>query len=253
MTAGQKQGPYLGSPYLGITGFTTAAEARHALGLLPPSSRRLLMIGVLASNRTCAGLPERNPRRNPAVEAIPGIFPDHPRALNLVHYYTDEPATLGRQLADLAGRAGPNLHGFQINVAWPTRADLEELRSSRSGLRIVLQMGDGRLAGSPREAAREARELAGLADDVLLDASAGRGRPLDPAAVLPFLRELADAGLGLGVAGGLCAASLRVLAPLLAEFPDLSFDAESRLRDEEDRLDLERVREYVEAGLRLTG
>lgn len=246
-----KTGPYLGSPYLGITGFTTAAEARHALGLLPPSPGRLLMIGVLASNRTCAGLPERNPRRNPAVEAIPGIFQDHPRVLNLLHYYTDEPGTLGRQLADLAGRAGPNLHGFQINVAWPTRADLEELRSARSGLRIVLQMGAGQLAGSPKDAARQAREVAGLADDLLLDASAGQGLPLDPEAVRPFLRELADSGLGLGVAGGLCAATLDLLEPLLAEFPGLSFDAESRLRDEEDRLDLERVREYVEAGLRL--
>ncbi|HWM92135.1 MAG TPA: hypothetical protein VN493_15330 [Thermoanaerobaculia bacterium] len=222
-------------PYLGITGFTTAAEARHALGLLPPSPNRLLMIGILACNSTCR--PE-NPARVPPVETIAGIFPDHPRALNLVHYFTDEPATLGRQLAELAGRCGPNLHGFQINGVRPTRADLGEVRSAWPGLRIVLQIG------SPEEAAREV-------DDLLLDKSAGQGRPLDPDTVLPFLRELKDTGLGLGVAGGLCASSLHLLEPLLAEFPDLSFDAESRLRDEEDRLDLERVRGYVQAGLRV--
>lgn len=238
-------------PYLGVTGFTSAAEVRSALDLLPPSSHRLLMIGVLASDRTCAGVPDRYPRRTPAAEANPGIFPDHPRILNLVHYFTGEPDTLGRQLADLAERAGPHLHGFQINGVRPSRADLEEIRSARPGLRIVLQMGPRQLSGSPRELARQAREVAGLVDDLLLDASGGRGRPLDPDAILPFLWELADTGLGLGVAGGLSAANLHLLEPLLAELPDLSFDAESRLRDEEDRLDPERVREYVQAGLRL--
>lgn len=234
-------------PYLGITGFTSAAQVREALAPMPPTSRRLLMVGVLASRRTCAGLPERSPRRLPAVEAIPEIFPDHPLALNLVHYYTDEPATLGRQLAGLAVRAGPNLHGFQINGVWPSRQDLEEIR----GLRIVIQMDAGMLAGPPEDAARRVRGIAGLIDDLLLDASGGQGIPLDPAALLPFLRVLADTGLGLGVAGGLSASNLQLLEPLLAEFPDLSFDAETCLRDEEDRLDLGRVRGYVEAGLRL--
>jgi hypothetical protein len=240
-------------PYLGITGFTSAAQVREALAVVPPTSRRLAMVGVLASRRTCAGLPERSPRRLPAVEEIPVIFPDHPLALNLVHYYTDEPATLGRQLAGLAARSGPNLHGFQINGVWPSRQDLEEIRSERPGLRIVIQMDAGMLAGPPEDAVRRAREIAGLAGDLLLDASAGQGLPLDPAALLPFLRALADTGLGLGVAGGLSAASLHLLEPLLAEFPDLSFDAETCLRDEEDRLDAVRVREYVEAALRLVG
>lgn len=238
-------------PYLGVTGFTTAAQVREALVFVPPASRRLVMVGVLASRRTCAGLPERSPRRLPAVESIPGIFPDHPLALNLVHYYTDEPATLGRQLVDLAGRAGPNLHGFQINGVWPSRQDLEEVRSERPGLRIVIQMDGGMLAGPLEDAARRARETAELTDDLLLDSSGGQGRPLDPTALLPFLRGLKDTRLGLGVAGGLSVSNLQLLEPLLAEFPDLSFDAETCLRDEEDRLVLVRVREYVQAGLRL--
>src|SRR5688500_4717527 len=179
-------------PYLGITGFTSATQVREALALVPPTSRRLVMVGVLASRRTCAGLPERSPRRLPAVESIPEIFPDHPHALNLVHYYTDEPATLGRQLADLAGRAGPNLHGFQINGIVPTRADLEEVRSERPALRIVFQMLLGLLASSPREAACRAQDVAGLVDDILLDVSGGQGRPLDPEGVLPYLRALSD-------------------------------------------------------------
>lgn len=231
-------------PYIGITGFTAAEPAREALALLPPSSDRLLMIGVLASRRTCAGLPERMPRRHPDVDAIAGIFQDHPLALNLVHYYTDEPATLGRQLAALVERVGPGLDGVQINGTWPSRADLEEVRSVRPGLRVILQR-------NPASRAESLGELAGLVDDILLDASAGRGRPVDPESALPSLEALAGSGVGLGVAGGLCAENLPLIEPLLARFPDLSFDAESRLRDAEDNLDLSKVKGYVEAALRL--
>lgn len=231
-------------PYIGITGFTTAEQARDTLALFPPSSDRCLMIGVLASRRTCAGLPERMPKRHPPPDAIAGIFQDHPLALNLVHYYTDEPATLGSQLAALAERAGPGLDGLQINGCWPSRADLEEVRVARPGLRVVLQLNPASPGGS-------LGEVAGLVDDVLLDASAGQGRPIDPESALPYLEALAESGLGLGVAGGLCAENLALLEPLLARFPALSFDAESRLRNADDDLDPSKVKQYVEGALRL--
>lgn len=237
-------------PYIGITGFTSAAQVQDALALFPSSSDRRLMIGVLASRRTCAGLPERMPERHPGVDAIAGIFQDHPLALNLIHYHTDEPATLGSQLAALVERAGPSLDGVQINGHWPSRSDLEEVRSVRPDLRVVLQVNPAAQGGSLRDL-RDLRELAGLADDVLLDASAGQGRPVDPESALPYLEALEDSGLGLGVAGGLCVENLPLVEPLLARFPDLSFDAESRLRDAEDHLDPAKVREYVETALRL--
>lgn len=230
-------------PYIGITGFTSAEQARDALALLPPSSDRCLMIGVLASRRTCAGLPERSPKRHPGVDAIAGIFQDHPLALNLVHYYTDEPGTLGSQLAALVERIGPGLDGLQINGKWPSPADLEEVRAVRPDLRVVLQVNPA----SPGSL----DEVAGLIDDVLLDASAGQGRPLDPESSIPYLEALSETGLGLGVAGGLCAENLPLVEPLLARFPILSFDAESRLRDAEDDLDPAKVRMYVEGALRL--
>ena len=238
-------------PYIGITGFTSAAQVQDALALFPSSSDRRLMVGVLASRRTCAGLPERMPKRHPDVDAIAGVFQDHPLALNLIHYYTDEPATLGSQLAALVERAGPSLDGLQINGHWPLRSDLERIRSARPGLRLVLQVNPASHGNAPREVAVQVREVAGLADDVLLDASAGQGRPVDPESALPYLEALEDSGLGLGVAGGLCVENLPLIEPLLARFPGLSFDAESRLRDAEDRLDPSKVREYVETALRL--
>ncbi len=231
-------------PYIGITGFTSAAQVQDALALFPYSSDRCLMVGVLASRRTCAGLPERMPKRHPDVDAIAGIFQDHPLALNLIHYYTDEPDSLGRQLVGLVERVGPGLNGLQINGHWPSRADLEEVRSVRPDLRLVLQVHPAIQGGS-------LRDFAGLVDDVLVDASAGQGRPLDPESALPYLEALSESGAGLAVAGGLCAENLPMIAPLLARFPGLSFDAESRLRDADDRLDPSKVREYVENALRL--
>lgn len=232
-------------PYIGITGFTSAAQVQDALALFPSSSDRCLMVGVLASRRTCAGLPERMPKRHPSVDAIAGIFQDHPLALNLIHYYTDEPETLGGQLAALVERVGPALNGLQINGHWPSRTDLEEIRSARPGLRLVLQVNPAAQGGS-------LQEVAGLVDDALVDASAGQGRPVDPERALPYLEALSESGVGLAVAGGLCAENLPLIEPLLARFPDLSFDAESLLRDDEDRLDREKVRQYVETGLRMT-
>jgi len=42
--------------------------------------------------------------------------------------------------------------------------------------------------------------------------------------------------VGIGVAGGLDAENVRELAPLLRDWPDLSLDAEGRLREADDTL-----------------
>ena len=54
-----------------------------------------------------------------------------------------------------------------------------------------------------------------------------------------------ELGVGLGVAGGLCAERLYLLDGLLDEFPNLSIDAEGRLRDANDQLDLSAAKDYV--------
>jgi len=51
--------------------------------------------------------------------------------------------------------------------------------------------------------------------------------------------------MGLGVAGGLSPTTLDLVRPLTNEFPDLSIDAEGRLRTPEDHLDLAVSSEYL--------
>ena len=132
-------------------------------------------------------------------------------------------------MADTLARAsaigGPNCHGVQINatrgVPWPDVAALAEYRQRCQPQRIVLQAGREAMAsvdGSPQALAQRCAAYAGIATDILVDASEGLGRPLDAARTAQYLDAIAAAApnLGLVAAGGLCAANLaELLGPLL--------------------------------------
>ena len=235
-------------PYIGITGFMSGGEVRVMLNLMPKNCSRKLMVGALIDWRTLNGLtPNKWPNRYPAIKEISGIFTDHQAVLNLAHYHTRELTTLYWQLEDIIKSCGPNLHGLQLNIAWPDPMILKLLRA-KPGIQIVLQVGDRAfemIRHSPeRLATKIAEEYDGLIDRVLLDPSGGTGKEFDPAEIAEYLSALKktrlDFGLnfGLGVAGGLSSKNLRRVEPLLSEFPDLSIDAEGRLRNSDDQLDL---------------
>ncbi len=238
------------NPYIGITGFTTRDEVKEILSMVPRSSDRLAMIGVLASLKTLRGLQNRWPNRYPKVENISAIFTRHPRALNLIHYNTDEKETLYDQLVKLTGIAGRDLHGFQLNIAWPDPSALAKYSLKYPAKKIVLQIG-GRafelIEYLPAKLAKKvAEEYAGLLDYILLDPSGGYGKLLDVRSARAYLCALRmkNLDIGLGVAGGLSPETLDIINPLARDFPDVSIDAEGRLRDAEDRLDLVAASDY---------
>lgn len=80
-------------------------------------------------------------------------------------------------------------------------------------------------------------------------------RSFDTDKTREYLRALEDMDLdiGLGVAGGLSAETLHLVEPLIEEFPDLSIDAEGRLRDESDKLDLTAAKRYAVKSLDMFG
>jgi hypothetical protein len=217
------------------------------------------MIGVLVSSKTLRGEPDRWPNRYPVIGDIAGIFSDHPAAFNVIHYSTDEPASLVEQLLTVGQWAGPKLHGFQLNMAWPSGEDLARLIRQRPDQQLILQLNQEafQMAGDYRGGiiAKLKQEYSGLVDHVLLDLSAGYGRQLDPAWARRQLQKLQDADLdlGLGVAGGLSPASLHLVEPLVKDFPRLSIDAEARLRDEDDNLDLAMARDYLRTASAMFG
>ena len=129
------------SPHIGITGFMKEVEVRAMLDLMPRGSQRKLMVGVLVNWKTLNGLPCDRPYRYPDVKDIPEIFVDHPLALNLVHYNTGDLSTLNWQLEDINESCGPNLHGIQLNIAWPDSMILKIYKESHPDKILVLQIG----------------------------------------------------------------------------------------------------------------
>lgn len=246
-------------PYIGITGFMKHEEVEAMLTLIPENYNRTLMVGILASQKTLRGEPQKRPNRNPEKEDIENIFPEpsiwasgNRTTLNLIHYNTRDTANLAEQLFWMMCA---DCDGFQLNIAWPSIPDLEYLAKCFSW-DIILQIG-GRalreLERSPQQLADKVMEYKGLIDCVLLDQSGGLGKPLNADALRPHLEalQLAMPNLGLGVAGGLSAETLHLVEPLIRDFPDISIDAKGLLRDAEDRLDLAKAGEYLQRALEL--
>ena len=249
------------TPYIGITGFTTRAEVDAVTAALPESPSRLLMCGVLLSNALLSGESSDAPNRCPRPDAIAGIFSDDSRCVNLVHYRPRAGVNLADALARASETGGPNCHGVQINatrgVPWPDPAALVEYRERCRPQRVVLQAGREAMAsvdGDPARLAKRCAEYVGIVTDVLVDASEGLGLPLDATRSADYLDALATTapGLGLVVAGGLSAENIdELLSPLLPRWADASIDAEGRLRDAEDRLDVGASVAYLEAARRV--
>jgi len=229
-------------PHIGITGFMSHFEVVRILGLFPEDSSRELMAGVWASWETLSGKGNRHPKLFPKIGAVSSIFPNDPRAINLIHYSTDELASLEGQLNLLISFGGEHLDGFQLNIAWPDKEQLKRHLTERHRIfnpkvRIVLQINQQALNGvkhSPESLADRVCQYGDLITDILFDLSVGKGELLKPEISREYLcaihKKCPD--LGLGVAGVLDHLQLPlVVAPLLDEFPRLSINTQLQIRD----------------------
>jgi hypothetical protein len=245
------------SPYIGVTGFMSSAEVEAVLGVVPEKSRYSLMVGVLASRATLRGELGKWPGRYPNVKNIKDIFVPSPKAVNLIHFAIVDRLSLSDQLKELAAIAGPCLHGFQLNIVWPNPRDLAVIAGRN--MRVVLQIGAKALGQSmlPLTFREFIGAYDGLITDILIDPSGGTGLPFNietTRARLSIIREYFP-HLGFGVGGGLSWETIDAIAPLVSEFPGLSIDAEGRLRtpQPEDKLDVERAKQYVTRAVQIMG
>lgn len=219
------------------------------------------MIGILVSWKSLRDIPlkPRWQKQFPNPEKISHLFFNDKRVLNLVHFSTEE-GQEGSVLADMftiRKLAGPNFHGFQINIAWPEICLIKEYRRAvGDNDRIVLQIGQKAVemaGGTPQGVVDMLYNYAGVVDDVLFDPSGGLGKPFDTERTRELLSAIAERGwdIGLGVAGGLGPDSLNLVEPLVAEFPNLSIDAQGRLRNAENDIDLNLVSTYLTKALQM--
>lgn len=246
-------------PYVGITGFMSRDEVEHCLNYLPTDTNRLLMVGVLASQKTIHGERNSQPKRYPRKEHYSKIFVEDPRVLNLIHFGTNNPQypELYDDLMRCAEYAGPNIDGFQINAVWPDAIALDKVKKQLPKARFVLQVSPHLIGYSSMQTMQLVitfnRLYKAIADDILIDFSRGQGIQLPTDVFLKYARAFdhdEHPRFGLTGAGGLAEHNVvKVISPIAKEFTYMSVDAENGLRDETEfggDLCLDRAGLYLE-------
>lgn len=129
---------------------------------------------------------------------------------------------------------------------------LEQVQQNTGHTLILQAHGESMRQLGPDGVAQKLGQYAHVLDYVLFDASHGKGVRMDANSLLPFLDAAYEsdalAGVGFGVAGGLDAGVVREELPaVLAQYPDISWDAEGRLHDGTRGLNWTAVKDYLQA------
>jgi phosphoribosylanthranilate isomerase len=206
---------------------------------------------VLVNSKTLRGETNKWPNRYPKIEEMADIFPDDPRAFNIIHFNCDNKDRFIEEAARATHLAGPRIHGIQFNAMWPDASELNRYTRQFPFMSTILQIGPrafGAVQHSAKFLARKvAVEYQEAIDHILLDASGGYGKMLQIKRFREYLLALIREKLlmGVGIAGGLSPETLESIRELAKEHPHISIDAESRLRTLCDHLDIEVATEYT--------
>lgn len=226
-------------PYIGICDFTAPDQVHQLLRLIPHGSSHDLMVGVMMSYKTLNDLPTKWADVFPKKMNIASIFVNDSRVLNTIHYAdyavgADADPLLEVTLSKVQSYGGPHLDAIQLDMIWP---DPDELRRFHDnyGIPIILQVGANAMrecGDDPIETCERLKKYGTAIDAVLFDKSMGRGVRMDAALLAKYAGALSFDCPHLlpAVAGGLGPSTLDLVRPLVRAFPDLSIDAQWRLR-----------------------
>lgn len=262
------------SPYIGITDFMTQEQTRAMLGVLREAQassapRRRLGVGVMMSKKTLYGLPTKWTNAFPHNREIETVFVPDPNAYNVLHYADYDIAdqrqaniVASRIHADLllaASWGGKYMHAMQLDMIWPNPAVVKAFRERHPEIEVIIQGNTKALeavSNDPVAFVAKLAEYGDVIDFVLLDKSGGKGIGMDAQVLLPYARAVADRlpNLSLAAAGGLGPLTIDLVFDLVREFPDISIDAQSKLRpsgDALDPIDWGYARAYIERSVAL--
>ncbi|MFA6158043.1 MAG: hypothetical protein WC763_00240 [Candidatus Paceibacterota bacterium] len=231
-------------PYVGITDFTKFEQVEHMLRVfkahIHPTSTRKLHVGVMMSYKTLHGLETKWSKAFPPKETVASIFASG-ETYNCLHYADyDKDPDFDRSLDQAVSYGGFNLNAVQLDMVWPEPDGIAYAVPGH--IEVILQVGKNAIEqadNSPDTVVTMLGNYEGLIDRVLLDKSMGRGLGMDAIGLLPFARAIRKRfpTLGLVAAGGLGPDTMHLVEPLVREFPDLSIDAQGRLRPSGNALD----------------
>lgn len=197
----------------------------------------------MMSFKTLYGFETKWSKVFPPKEEIAGIFRCDD-LYNCLHYadYDNDPL-FWRSLSQAIGYGGIGISAVQLDMIWPEPGNIANaVHVSRKQIEVILQVGAKAMeaAGNdPVEVVRRLEDYDGVIHRVLLDKSMGRGLGMDAEGLLQFARAIRKRfpELGITVAGGLGPDTLHFLGSLPIQFPDISIDAQGKLRPSGNALD----------------
>lgn len=246
-------------PYIGVTDFTARNQVVNMAGLIPDSVNRRLHVGAMISYKTLNGIPTSMGWESIWLDerGLNELFVNDWSVFNVLHYadYGHErskraPTTVEHLLTAL-NRAGPYVNGLQLDMVWPTPTMIAELRYARPGIEIIQQVSSVAKKEAGIGWIDKIEKYAGIVDYLLLDSGMGRGIPFNPATVLYDIEMALSCGFSqhqLAVAGGLGPDTYMGLQPILDRYPNISCDAQGKLRPSgsaTDPLNFDYVRRYI--------
>lgn len=254
-------------PYVGITDFTDFEQVLQMLEVFrqhrSSNSQRVLHVGVMMSYKTLTGLDTKWSKAFPPKESIADIFRAGEEGVyNCLHYADYNDDTAFSDLARGIEYAGPFVDAVQLDMPWPDPGMVASaVHASRRQIEVILQVGKNAIEEAnddPNEVVRRLEDYNGVIHRVLLDKSMGRGLGMDAAGLIPFAHAIKNRfpELGLVAAGGLGPSSIELVRPLVDVFPDLSIDAQGKLRPSGsalDPVDWNMAGEYLARALEMMG
>ena len=233
-------------PYIGITDFENHDQVEEMVKVLRESSAgkkpRTLMVGAMMSHSTLRGLPTKWADVWLEKESISELFLRelNPFVLNTLHYADYKQLTTHDDLTEAISWADMRrgLHAVQLDMPWP---DLKVV-----GMReyhMILQVGTVAINACNNDRNAVVSKIGEYKDPVevvLLDLSGGKGIPLDAKLLAEYIRDIKDRydnHFIIAVAGGLGPDTMYLIEPIVEEFPDISIDAQGKLRFTGNALD----------------
>jgi hypothetical protein len=259
-------------PYVGITGFMSAAEvnacdntfreAFFKLGGTVATHNMKFMIGVLVSSKTLAGGTNKWFNRYPVMSQLPDIISSNQgHHLRTIHYNTDDVQTIDEQIDQLMA-ISPNIDAIQLNIKWVNHVKLQRIGRKYPDLRIILQIGSGALAEVDEIEdiflGKALWAYEGVAHDFLIDPSGGEGKLVDVCKALMYISDNEiPKSMQPGAAGGLNADNVHILTSLIRRMRrPINLDTEKRVRTEDEgggHLIVTEAQRYLGASVPLLG
>ena len=255
------------NPYIGITDFMNSNQVHEMLKVFIENRRtgseRKLHVGVMMSYKTLHGLPTKWQTAFPPKETVSSIFLGYEYAgiFNVLHYADYDGIDVSDNLLLATGFGGQNLDALQLDMIWPLPEIVKNYRQRYPNIQIILQGNTKALEAVGNDIPTFIKRLAEYGDSIdfiLLDKSMGRGLGMDAVGLIPIAQAINDSlpSLGLAAAGGLGPETLHLVEPMAKVFPNLSIDAQGKLRPSGnalDPIDWEMAKNYLIKALQLLG